>query len=416
MTAAGVRRKLGLLCLIGCLWGCTPAVRLAEPPGPPPWQQVEHYLPGNAVQVLTDGPATYRAMHQAIAEARHHVHVQTYILCDDQVGREFAALLAARRRAGVVVRLMYDHHGTLPCSSQAFLDGLAEQGLELLALRPPPGSELVYPYDYQHRDHRKLLIVDGRVAFVGGINFNDAYATSSAANRRRDEGWRDTNIRIEGPAVAQFQALFLARWRMRRPLPDLPDQQFFPPLEPVGDAAIRAVESIGGSGRNDIYRAYVDAIRHAQRRIWLTHSYFTPEPALMTALIAAARRGVDVRLLLPGFSDVPLTYPIARSTYGRLLEAGVRVYERRDAFIHAKTAVIDGRWSTVGAANLDYRSLLHNDEVNAMIIDRQVAEQMEQLFLRDIAQAEPVDLERWRRRPLAQRLKEWLGLVFAYWL
>jgi len=414
-----MRRLIRLPILAACLLqtlGCVPALRLVPPPGPPPWQRHSDYVPGNRVRLLADGPATYQAMHEAIAAARNHIHVQTYILCDDEVGRKFTDLLVARRQAGVSVRLMYDNHGTLPCATREFLDGLEQRGLETINLRPPRPSSLIDPFEYQHRDHRKLLIVDGRIAFTGGINYNDVYATSSNLTKRRDAGWRDTNVRIEGPAVARFQELFLRRWRAHRPLPELPGNGFFPRLDAVGAAAVRAMESVGGSGRNEIYRDYLDAVRHAQLRVWLTHSYFTPEPNLMRELTAAARRGVDVRLLLPGFSDVPLTYPIARSTYGELLAAGVRVYERRDAFVHAKTAVVDGRWSTIGAANLDYRSMLHNDEVNAMILDDEVAAAMERLFLLDAGQAREVDLETWRRRPLGQRLKEWLGLTLAYWL
>lgn len=383
--------------------------------GSPPWEETAAYRPGNAVQVLVNGPQTYRSMYQAIAEARHHIHVQTYILCNDEVGRRFTDALISRRRDGVAVRLLFDSHGTLPCSDDTFLGGLAAAGLELIALRPASAGELLYPFYYNHRDHRKLLIVDGRVAFTGGINFDAVYATNPRLSGPPDEGWRDTNVRIEGPAVADFQALFLERWRQLRPLPEFPDARFFPPLPAVGDSAVRVLASVGGQP-NPIYEAYLNAIRGARERVWLTHSYLGPEPNLLRELAAAAARGVDVRLVLPGFSDVPLLYPTARAAYGRLLAAGVRLYERHDAFVHAKTATVDGFWSTIGSFNLDYRSLVHNDEVNALILDPEVTATMEALFLVDVAHAEEITAEAWGRRPLSGRALEWLGLLLAYWL
>jgi cardiolipin synthase len=202
------------------------------------------------------------------------------------------------------------------------------------------------------------------------------------------------------------------------PLPELAQNGHYPPLSAVGEAAVKVVGSRSGidGAANPIYGAYIEAIDNAKRRIWLTHSYFAPEPGLMRALTEAARRGVDVRLLLPGFSDVPLLHPVAQSSYQRLLDAGVKVYERSDAFVHAKTAVVDSHWTTIGSANLDYRSFLHNDEVNAMISDRALAERMEAMFLKDLRHAEQIRPESWRQRPLKQRFVEWLSLLAAYWL
>lgn len=416
-----MRRLLTFIVCCLCLQllaGCTPALRLTQPLDPAPWAEAERYIPGNAITVLSNGPDTYASMYQAIARAQHHIHIQTYILCEDPIGREFTGKLLDRRRQGVAVRILYDHHGTAPCTSQSFLDGLRRQGLELVELRPPSDDALIYPFAYSHRDHRKLLIVDGRIAYTGGINYDDVYASKPGMARRPERGWRDTNVRIEGPAVAAFQEIFLRRWRGQRPLPELPGSGFFPPPERSGDAGVQVLTSVGGGGLeiNPIYRDYLRAITHARKRVWLTHSYVMPEPNLMRALLAAAARGVDVRLMLPGFSDVPMLYPIARTTYARLLEGGVRLFERRDAFVHAKTGTVDGVWSTIGSLNLDYRSLVHNDEINAMILDRQVARRMERLFLSDASYAVELHLESVQKRSLRQRALEWLGLTLAYWL
>lgn len=402
--------------LSASLIGCTPAVQVQRPLAPPPWQEPAGYVPGNRVELLADGPEAFSRIYRAIAAARRHIHVETYILCEDAVGRRFIDALAARRQAGVEVRLIFDNHGTAPCTSTEFLLNLDRLGIEWMVYRPPSDDGLIYPLRYNRRDHRKLLIVDGRVAFTGGINFDAAYSSKPRLSRDPDEGWRDTNVRVEGPAVAQFQKLFVERWRRHRPLPELPGQALFPALAPTGQAAIKVVSSTGGQAPNEVFADYLATITGARTRVWLTHSYFMPEPQLMQALTAAARRGVDVRLVVPGFSDVLLLHPIARSSYGRLLRAGVRIYERSDAFVHAKTAVVDGVWSTVGSTNLDYRSLVHNDEVNAMILDPDLAGRMEALFRQDVRHARRVTQEDWNGRPFSERAVEWLGLIFAYWL
>lgn len=404
---------LGLLTLLGC----TPALRMDGPLAAPPWQDGEGYIPGNQVELLPEGPDTYAAMYSAITGARHHIHVETYLFCDDAVGRQLSAHLIERSRAGVAVRLIFDSVGSHGCTGPRFLERLRAAGIEILVFHPPAPDGVLDPVHMNRRDHRKLLIVDGRTAFTGGINFNDVYAGSSFLSKQRNKPWRDTNLRVRGPAVAAFQALFLQRWRHQRAAPELPGNQFFPELPPVGPAAVRVVASEGGSRRvNPIYRSYLAAITGARERVWLTHAYLTPEPRLLAALTDAARRGVDVRLVLPGFSDAPPLRLMARSAYERLLSAGVKIYEHDQAYVHAKTAVVDGRWSSIGSLNLDYRSLLHNDEANAMILDRAFAQRMEALFRSDIAKAEEIRLQSWRKRPSLNRIMEQISLLGAFLL
>ncbi len=230
------------------------------------------------------------------------------------------------------------------------------------------------------------------------------------------EGWRDTHVQIRGPAVAGCQELFIANWRAQgKALPD--DPAFFPPSEDCGDDIVQILHARGGEGEySPIYHAYLLAMQVAMERIWITQAYFAPDRRFIDTLIAAARRGVDVRIILPGVSDIGIVLHASRARYGRLLRAGVRFYETLNTMLHAKTAVIDGIWSTVGSSNLDYRSFLHNDEVNAIVLGPRFARLMERQFLEDAAQARAIALEDWRSRPFKQRALETLSRVIDYWL
>jgi cardiolipin synthase len=375
----------------------------------------------NSVHLLVDGPAAYKALFAAIAHARNHVHLETYILADDEIGRRLGDLLVARRKHGVSVRILYDGIGSAGTSA-AFLDHLRSAGIEIQAFHPLDPLQDPKIWELDNRDHRKLAIVDGRVGFTGGMNISDVYARSSLSAPRGvpdlHSRWRDTQIRIEGPAVAELQKLFLAHWREAAPgrASPRPRASYFPTLEPRGNDLVRIVASAGGGDRYEIYNAYLAAVEHARERIWVTQAYFIPGERFVGALQTAARRGVDVRLLVPGLSDHATTLAASRSYYSELLEAGARVFERSDAMVHAKTAVIDGVWSTVGSSNLDDRSFLHNDEANAVVIGRSFGAQMERLFAADLGRAHEVDGEAWARRSIGERMHEELSRLFAYWI
>ena len=387
---------------------------------------------GNQVTLLVDGPATHAAQLAAIARARHHVHLVTYLLADDAVGRKYRDALIARARAGVRVRVMYDGFGGALVDS-AFRDALTQAGVEVHeygSINPLAQPEV---WRISQRNHRKLLIVDGRVAFTGGINIDDNYSAASSSGTP-ERGWRDTQIRIDGPAAAEFQRLFFADWE-REVAPIRDEARYWPRLRPRGGEWVRAVAKQGADvsdqlrsriarfwrahldrKRHSIYASYLAAISGSQSRVWITQAYFAPNDEFRDALVDAARRGCDVRLLLPANSDVGLVYHASRHEYAHLLEAGVRIFEYEGTVLHAKTAVVDGIWSTVGSSNLDYQSFVHNDEANATIIGRSFAREMERMFARDLANAHEVTLDAWRARPVRDRVLQSLASKLKYWI
>lgn len=379
----------------------------------------------NQTELLVDGPAAYEAMFSAIRGARHHVHLETYILEDNEVGTTLADLLIERAEAGVEVRVTYDGFGSID-TSDAYFDRLSRHGVQLYQYRPPDPTEDLRLWRINNRHHRKLLIVDGRAAFTGGINISDVYRSSSFRNffaRNRDElrkrkeesAWRDTQIRLTGPAVTELQQLFLDLWNEQDEHRIEPDPVYFPSSPDQGNDLVHVIDSVGGDNEVRIYDVIHAVVTRARKRIWITQAYFSPDDALVQDLIDAARRGVDVRMILPGFSDAPVVMHAARSNYALMLEAGIRIYERDDTVLHAKTMTVDGVWSTVGSSNFDYRSFLHNNEANAVIMGPDFAREMEALFALDLQRSKPVVAAEWQRRSLAQRLREQASRLFRYW-
>jgi cardiolipin synthase A/B len=374
---------------------------------------------GNKVTLLRDGSATYRAMYQAIRRAKHHINLEVYIFEHDAVGQELIALLIARQQQGVQVNLIYDDLGSVH-TPPAFFQPLRLAGAKVLEFNPLNPVKARTKWTLDHRDHRKLLIIDGKTAFTGGINFSSVYSSGSLSQSRRsiaasDVPWRDTHVKIEGPVVAEFQKLFLINWSKQHG-GQLPPRRYFPHIATRGHQVVRAVGSTPESGISIIHTTLLSAIAHAERSIYLTNAYFVPDPELLDKIRGAARRGVDVRMVLPGQTDFWAPLYAGRSHYHELLEAGVKLYERRDALLHAKTAVVDGVWSTVGSANLDQRSFLRNDEVNAVVIGEDFADQMEAMFREDVVQSTAVILEEWNRRGLRSRVKEMAARIWGRWL
>ncbi len=375
---------------------------------------------GNRVVLLKNGPETLDAMHQAMRKAQHHIHLETFIIRDDEVGGSIADILIKKRSEGVQVRLIHDSFGSLKTPA-SFFQRMKDAGIEVYEFNPVNPVDVTGNWNVNNRDHRKILVVDGRIAFTGGINFYSVYAGSpgsaniSGRGRDGDLYWRDTHIQIEGPAVADFQELFLEMWGHRNE-PTESGADWFPELENKGDTLVRVISSLPQQPVPHIYATYLSAIKNAGKTAHLTQAYFLPGDEMLEALAGAARRGVDVTIIVPGESDFWMPIAAGRYRYTYLLKAGVKIYERRGAVLHSKTAVVDGVWSTVGSSNLDSRSFLHDAEVNAIILSCEFADQMEAMFASDLAESDQVLLEKWRKRPLTDRLKQWFAHVFKYWL
>jgi cardiolipin synthase len=363
---------------------------------------------GNATRILLDGPAAYRAMFDAIAAARDHVHLESYIFEEIEFDRRLSELLARKAREGVQVRVIYDSFGSLD-TPPAFLEGLAAQGVVLCEFNPvnPLRARL---FALQHRDHRKIVVVDGRIAFTGGINFHSVYRSGSVPTSDPDlgetvEGWRDTHLAIEGPAVAELQTMFLGTWE-KQGCRDVPVRNHFPAVAARGDDIVSVIGSSPDGQLSTLYLTLVAAITYAVTSVHLSAAYFVPDASTIQALKAAAARGVDVRLLLPAFTDSWLAFHAGRSYYDELLAAGVHIHEYRGGVMHAKTLVVDGVWSTIGSANVDWRSFVYNDEVSAVVVGRAFGDEMERIFANDLAKSAEVTRERWSARSASSRLSE----------
>ena len=370
---------------------------------------------GNKVELLRDGAATYAAMFAAIRKATDHINLQSYIIEDDLIGRQFADLLLAHQARGVQVNIIYDSVGGFN-TPRAFFERLRQGGIAVLEFNPVNPLEARTPWLINNRDHRKILIVDGRTAFLGGINISSVYSSGSVVRRpgntrEQTVPWRDTDIQLDGPVVAELQKLFLQTWEKQRGKPLAP-RAYFPALKPEGNEIVRAIGSTPDDPFSQIYLTLVSAIGSAERQVYLTNAYFVPDPQFLKALTDAAARGVDVRLILPSHSDSALVFHAGRSHYTGLLEGGVKLYELEGALLHAKTAVIDGVWSTVGSTNLDWRSFLDNDEVNAVVLGRGFGQKMLNMFAADLAASRPVDQQSWARRTIDNRFKEWMARIW----
>lgn len=374
---------------------------------------------GNAVRLLQDGPASYSAMLSAIAAARDHINMETYILDDDDIGRQFAQALLAKQAQGVQVNLLRDSVGTFGTPA-AFFQRLSEAGVQVLEFNPVNPLTAREDWQWNQRDHRKLLIVDGRIAFLGGINISSVYSGGSSSKAKRVDpdaalAWRDTDLQVQGPVVAELQKLFLAAWQSQHG-PPLQQRDYFPPLQAMGTQVVRVVGSSPEEPFSLIYATLLSAIGSAETSVRITNAYFAPDPQLLEALVAAAARGVEVTLILPAQTDSWLVFHAGRSYYAQLLKGGVRIFERRGVVLHSKTALVDGVWATVGSTNLDWRSFLHNHELNAVMLGTDFGQQVQTMFDRDLAASDAIELAAWQRRSPALRVQEWFGRLWEYWL
>ena len=370
---------------------------------------------GNTTRLLIDGRETFAAMFAAMRGAKSSINLEYYILEDvESGGQHLSELLVAKRQQGVAVNIIYDSYGS-DATPPEFFPRLRDAGIQVVEFNP------VNPVTFNFRDHRKILVVDGAHAIVGGINLSTTYQSSGSggvgsggAGGKTSAYWRDTDLEIEGPVAAQLQTLFLEHWEQQKG-PALDRAIYFPTVAQKGSEVVRIVGSTPDKQVPRFYVTLLSAIRNAEKNVWMSAAYFVPTDQEEEDLIAAARRGVDVRLFLPGDSDSKMALAVGRSHYGYLLEAGVKIYEAQNEVLHSKTASVDGVWTSVGSSNFDPRSVVFNDEVDAIVLGSATATQFEHMFQDDLARAKPIDREAWRRRPLGQRLLELFEVTSFLW-
>ena len=367
-------------------------------------------IAGNRTAILHDGGETFSAMFDAIRNAQAAVNLEFYTFEDVESGGEhLGALLVAKRAQGVAVNILYDSYGSVDTPPE-FLKSLRAAGCLVLQYNPIDPLHSRGAYLPNDRDHRKLLIVDGLTAFVGGVNLYTGYQGhphSELVGSGGDTGvfWHDTDLEIEGPAVAALQQLFVQHWADQGG-PPLDQSTFFPPLRREGNEVLHVLGSTPSQPVPAYYATILSAITNAEQRIWLTTAYFVPTEDELDDLKSAARRGVDVRLMLPSQSDSPSAFDVGRSHYDDLLEAGVKLYEIQNEVLHSKTATIDSVWSTIGSSNFDHRSVLFNDEVDVVVLGRATAAQLEAEFQADEAKSRMIDATTWSHRPFEERIRE----------
>jgi cardiolipin synthase len=342
-------------------------------------------IAGNTVRLLKDARENYPAWLDAISAAKRHIHFESYIVHEDDEGWTFAEALVAKAREGVRVRLIYDWIGGFGKTSRAFWKYLRAGGVEVRCYNRP---RLDSPLGWVSRDHRKMIGVDGEVGFITGLCVGRMWV---GVPEKKVEPWRDTGIEVRGPAVADIERAFAQVWAMMGvPVPE--DELISRDLiREAGDISVRVVASMPATG--SLFRVDQLIAALARNRLWLTDAYYAGTTPYVQALRAAARDGVDVRLLVPGASDIPILRWLSRAGYRTLLEAGVRVYEWNGSMVHAKTAVADGRWARVGSTNLNISSWLGNCELDAVVENEPFAHEMEEMYLQDLTNATEVVLD-----------------------
>ena len=341
------------------------------------------------VTVYTKGLDLYEDMLAAIAGAQHTVLFETYIWKSDRTGERFKRALTAAAERGVDVHIVYDWFANLVVP-QRFFD--LDPRLNVLRHRPWTGLR-GFPIRAPGLNHRKVLVVDGEVGFLGGYNIGSMYATR----------WRDTHMRLAGPAVADLENAFVDYWNQTR---TSRHRELHQPEERQWETPITLARNVPSLGVYPIRYMYLEAIDRSRERIWLTHAYLIPDDDLVFALVEAAERGVDVRIIVPEESNHIVADWLSRGSYHALLSRGVRVFLYKNAMVHAKTATIDGVWSTIGTANIDRLSLIGNYELNAEVLDAHLAALMEQIFEMDLGNCRELTLSEWEGRPLVNKVSE----------
>lgn len=362
----------------------------------------------NEVKLLLNGENKFPAVISALKEARHHIHIEYYIFEDDDIGNEIKNILIQKVKEGLKVRFIYDDFGSRSIRKK-FIHDLTEAGVE------------VYPFykiffvafsnRTNYRNHRKIIVIDGCIGFVGGINVSDRYINGSD---KKKLFWRDTHVQISGPGVFYLQYLFICDWNFcaKQQLPIVAD--FFPPINiKKGDAYVQIAASGPDSDSPTIMYSLIETIVMAKKELLITSPYFIPGQSILDAICVAALSGVKVKLLAPEVSDSAIVNAAAKSYYAEILDAGVDIYLYKKGFVHAKTIVADGELAIVGSANMDRRSFELNFEVNSMIYDQNIAQQLRDSFLEDMRDANKIDPKAWAERTKLSQLPEKLARLLS---
>ena len=353
---------------------------------------------GNRVTPLVNGDQIFPAMLDAIRSARETITFETFIYWSGRVGKEFADALAERARAGVRVHVLVDWLGSKKMKEE-YVDQMKRAGVEVMRYHP---LKWFNAWRVNHRTHRKLLVVDGRVGFTGGVGIADEWS----GDAQDPDHWRDSHFMLEGPAVAQMQSAFMDNW-MKTHEKVLHGPQYFPRLEPAGSCKAQVFMSSPAEGSESVRLMYLLSIASARRSVRNANAYFVPDDLSVQTLVDAARRGVKVEVIVPGkHIDTHVVRRAGRSRWGPLLEAGVEIYEFESTMFHCKVMVVDDRWVSVGSTNFDNRSFRLNDEANLNILDPDFARGQVELFERDKARSRRVTLREWKNRPWTEKLKE----------
>ena len=375
-------------------------------------------IAGNRTRLLRDGEESFRAVFAAIQGAKTYVNLEYYILEDvESDGVMLSDLLIAKRQAGVAVNIIYDSFGSSSTPVE-FFDRLKQAGVNVVEFNPINPFDAKVDYSLNRRGHRKILTVDDTIGIVGGVNLSTTYQSiklgksgSGGDESTPEQPWRDTVLQIEGPAVAQLQGLFFDHWDQQQG-PPLARAESTPAIPARGTEVIRIIGSTPDHAVPRFYVTLLSAIRNAEKSITMTAAYFVPTDREKVDLMDAARRGVDVRLLLGAHSDSQWTVAAAHSHYSDLLKAGVKIYELQGSLLHSKTVTVDGVWSIIGSSNIDHRSIMFNDEVDAVVLGSETAQAMERMFNDDLADARRIDPATWSDRPILQKVKEVLSRLW----
>jgi len=362
-------------------------------------------IPGNRVQVLANGDEIFPAMLSAIAAAKRTINFESYIFWSGAVATRFREALVERAHHGVEVRLIVDAVGSKSKLKNVDIEALRQGGIVVELYHPLRPWMLNH---FNHRTHRRILVVDGRVGFTGGAGIADEWL----GHADREDHWRETQVEVEGPVVAQLQAAFLENWSEVRG-EALVGGGFYPRLESLGNIRAQVIPSTSRAPSSATKLMYSVAISAAEERIHLSNSYFLPDAETATLLVQAARRGVDVQVIVPGqVNDVPATKAGGRTAFGPLLSGGVKIFEYQPTMFHPKTMVVDGIFSTIGSTNFDNRSFRLNDEINLTMYDPAVGKRMEELFAEDRRHARPYTYKDYLSRSFKDRAFEWAVLPF----